>query len=600
MKKRVADIIMDTLADCGVEQAFCVVGGGAMYLDNALGISKRIKTVFNHHEQACAMAAEGYARYHSGAKPALVCVTSGPGGTNALTGVMGAYQDSIPMIVVSGQVRFETSIAACPELKLRRRGEQEFDIVHSVANMTKYVKMVVDPKSVRREVRKAYDIAMSGRRGPVWLDIPMNVQRAEIEDDDLEPADPPPEMLKCGEAELDELDALLSQAKSPCLLAGSAIASSALRGQFEEVLRRYEVPVVSAAVVSNALYHDHPLYFGSTGGVGTRCGNFIVQSADVIVVLGCSLGFKQTGFNQECFAPNAKIVMVDVNADEARKPGLRIAKFIGCDLEWLFAELLRRGNCVQAPKAWLEHCRWLKGRFDLFEGAMGKDGEAVNSFNVWRAWEQRQGEDAVTVMGNSSCVTPGLSMECFGRNQVIFTNINCGSMGYGLPAALGAAVAARRDVVLVEGDGSFMMNLQELQTVVHNRLPVKILLFANNGYAGIVGTCKAYFSGQSVGCTPASGLSMPDFSKVSAAFGIPHRVCETNGGISEGLEWLLAQESCAILELRQILPNPVAPLVKARLNADGTSSAPKPYDMYPFMDPEDVKRCIYHPDGAQS
>ena len=600
MKKRVADIIMDTLADCGIEQAFCVVGGGAMYLDNALGISKRIKTVFNHHEQACAMAAEGYARYHSGAKPALVCVTSGPGGTNALTGVMGAYQDSIPMVVVSGQVRFETSIAACPELNLRRRGEQEFDIVHSVANMAKYVKMVVDPRSIKREVRKAYDIAMSGRRGPVWLDIPMNVQRAEIEEAELLPEDPPPEKMTCPAADLDRLDELLSQAKSPCFLAGSAIGSSALRPAFEKVLERYEIPVVSAAVVSNSLYHDHPLYFGSTGGVGTRCGNFIVQSADLIVVLGCSLGFKQTGFAQENFAPNSRIVMIDVNPDEARKPGLRVAEFIGCDLEWLFPELIRRGGGVKAPAAWLAHCRALKGRFDLFEGATGNMDEPVNSFNVWKEWEQVQGGDAVTVMGNSSCVTPGLSMECFGRDQVIFTNINCGSMGYGLPAALGAAVAARRDVVLVEGDGSFMMNLQELQTVVHNDLPVKILLFVNNGYAGIVGTCKAYFGGKSVGCTPESGLSMPDFAKVAEAFGIPHRLCRTNGEVKEGVAWLMAQKSYAILEVRQMPGNPVAPLVKARLNADGTSSAPKPYDMFPFMDPKDVESCIYRPQGGQA
>ena len=595
MKKRVADIIMDTLADLGVEQAFCVVGGGAMYLDNALGVSKRIKTVFNHHEQACAMAAEGYARFHSGAKPALVCVTSGPGGTNALTGVMGAYQDSIPMVVVSGQVRFETSIADCPELNLRRRGEQEFDIVHSVQNMTKYVKMVIDPREIRREVVKAYNIAMSGRRGPVWLDVPLNVQRAELDESEFSPVDPPPEVIRCSDAEVDELEGILRGAKSPCLLAGSAMCSSALRPALEGLLEKVEVPVVSAAVVSNSLYHDHPLYFGSTGGVGTRCGNFVVQGADVIVVLGCSLGYKQTGFAQENFAPNARIVMVDVNPDEARKKGLRISKFLHCDLAWLFAELARRGTEIHAPSPWIEHCRMLKGRFDLFEGAVGAPDEQVNSFNVWKEWEQVQGADAITVMGNSSCVTPGLSMECFGRDQVIFTNVNCGSMGYGLPAALGAAVAAGREVVLFEGDGSFMMNLQEMQTIVHNRLPVKILLFANNGYAGIVGTCKAYFNGTNVGCTPESGLSMPDFSRISAACGVPHRLCATNAEIPGGISWLLGQKSAAILELRQMANNPVAPVVKARLNADGTSSAPRPYDMFPFLSQDVVESCLYKP-----
>lgn len=594
VKKRVADIIFDTLADLGVEQAFCVVGGGAMHLDNALGVSKRIKTIFNHHEQACAMAAEGYARYRSGAKPAIVCVTSGPGGTNALTGVMGAYEDSIPMIVVSGQVRYETTVAESG-LNLRRRGEQEFDIVHSVQNMTKYVKMVIDPRDARREVKKAYDIAMSGRRGPVWLDIPLNVQQAEIDESELLPVDPPPETIRCSESELDELERILRDAKSPCLLAGSAIGSSALRPALEKLLERYEIPVVSAAVVSNSLYHDHPLYFGSTGGVGTRCGNFVVQSADVIVVLGCSLGYKQTGFAQENFAPNSRIVMVDVNPDEAKKPGLRVSKFVKCDLEWLLPGLVARKTEIHAPAPWIEHCRMLKGRFDLFEGAVGAPDEQVNSFNVWKEWELVQGSDAITVMGNSSCVTPGLSMECFGRDQVIFTNVNCGSMGYGLPAALGAAVAAGREVVLFEGDGSFMMNLQEMQTIVHNRLPVKILLFANDGYAGIVGTCKAYFNGMNVGCTPESGLSMPDFGRISAAFGVPHRLCATNAEISDGISWLLAQKSAAILEIRQVVSNPVAPVVKARLNADGTSSSPKPYDMFPFLSQDVVESCLYKP-----
>lgn len=592
MKKRVADIIMDTLADLGVEQAFCVVGGGAMYLDNALGISKRIKTVFNHHEQACAMAAEGYARYAYGAKPALVCVTSGPGGTNALTGVMGAYQDSIPMIVVSGQVRYETTVDESG-LDLRRRGEQEFGIIHSVGNMTKYVRMVIDPLEVKREVVKAYGIAMSGRRGPVWLDIPLNVQRAEVEESDLLPVLAIEEPMSCSDGEIIELEELLACAKSPCILAGSAISSSALRPDLEALLENWRIPVVSAAVVSSIMYHEHPLYFGSTGGVGTRAGNFIVQSSDLIVVLGCSLGFKQTGFAQELFAPNSRIVMVDVNPDEARKSGLRISRLFHCDLEWLLPALLRRGTHISAPAPWLDHCRVLKGRFDLFEGATGVPDAAVNSFNAWKVWEQTQPDDAVTVMGNSSCVTPGLSMECFKRDQVIFTNINCGSMGYGLPAALGAAVAAKREVVLFEGDGSFMMNLQELQTIVHNNLPVKMVLFANNGYAGIVGTCRNYFGGKSVGCTPESGLSMPDFSKVAAAFGIPHRLCRTNGEIAAGFEWLRSQPSFAILEMCQMEANPVAPLVKARLNPDGTSSAPRPYDMYPFLDEKTIDECLY-------
>jgi len=258
--------------------------------------------------------------------------------------------------------------------------------------------------------------------------------------------------------------------------------------------------------------------------------------------------------------------------------------------------LLERATEIHAPKSWIGHCRMLKEKFDLYEGAVGKPEEKVNSFNVWKEWHKAQGLDAITVMGNSSCVTPGLSLGCNGSGQVIFTNINCGSMGYGLPAALGAAVAAKRDVVLFEGDGSFMMNLQELQTVVQNRLPVKIILFSNNGYAGIVGTCKNYFDGYNVGCTPESGLSMPSFEKVIAAFEIPYCKCEKNCDVEKCVEWLISQEKYAVLEVCQMDGNPVAPVVKGRLNADGTSSAPLPYDMHPFLSPEDIKFCLYKPE----
>ena len=589
MKKRVADIIMETLVENGITDAFCVVGGGAMFLDNAAGINPDMHIIFNHHEQAAAMACEGYARTKD--KMALCLVTSGPGGTNTLTGVMGAYQDSIPMIVISGQVRYATTIAESG-LNLRRRGEQEFDIVNSVQNMTKYAKMVIDPLSIKQEVQHAIDIALNGRRGPVWLDIPLDVQSAEVEEDELLPILPKPEIIKCSDRDFDELKELIKSAKSPCILAGSAISSTHSQDKLVKMLTHWQIPTVSAAVACDILYHEHPLYYGSTGGVGTRSGNFVMQNADVLVIMGCSLGFKQTTFVQDAFAPKAKVIMIDVNPDEAIKSGLNICKFIHSDISDIF-DRVQNAEAFKAPQKWIEHCNMLKNKFDLYENAIGNPEDRVSSYNFWKEYAMQEAEDSLTVMGNSSSVTPRLSFENIKPNQLTFTNINCGSMGYDIPAAIGSAVASKRDVVLVTGDGSFMMNLQELQTIKFNNLPVKIVLFANDGYRGIVQTCKNYFNGKNVGCTPESGLSMPDFEKIANAFELPYKKCKTNSELKESISWLLKQDSYCILELSQIYDNPPAPVVKPRMTTDGKPQKIRLEDMAPFLDREEFEKCMY-------
>lgn len=589
MKKRVADIIMETLVENGITDAFCVVGGGAMFLDNAAGINPDMHIIFNHHEQAAAMACEGYARTKD--KMALCLVTSGPGGTNTLTGVMGAYQDSIPMIVISGQVRYATTIAQSG-LNLRRRGEQEFDIINSVQNMTKYAKMVIDPLSIKQEVQHAIDIALNGRRGPVWLDIPLDVQSAEVEEDELLPILPKPEIIKCSDRDFDELKELIKSAKSPCILAGSAISSTHSQDKLVKMLTHWQIPTVSAAVACDILYHEHPLYYGSTGGVGTRSGNFVMQNADVLVIMGCSLGFKQTTFVQDAFAPKAKVIMIDVNPDEAIKSGLNICKFIHSDISDIF-DRVQNAEAFKAPQKWIEHCNMLKNKFDLYENAIGNPEDRVSSYNFWKEYAMQEAEDSLTVMGNSSSVTPRLSFENIKPNQLTFTNINCGSMGYDIPAAIGSAVASKRDVVLVTGDGSFMMNLQELQTIKFNNLPVKIVLFANDGYRGIVQTCKNYFNGKNVGCTPESGLSMPDFEKIANAFELPYKKCKTNSELKESISWLLKQDSYCILELSQIYDNPPAPVVKPRMTTDGKTQKIRLEDMAPFLDREEFEKCMY-------
>lgn len=588
MKRRVADIIMDELADLGIRQAFAVVGGGSMYLSHALGISKRIKTIYCHHEQACAMAAEGYARYMCD-RPALVSVTTGPGGTNALTGVVGAYLDSIPMIVVSGQCRYNTSV---PEtgLPLRTRGVQEFDIVNTVKTMTKYAKLVIDPQEIRREIHKAYDLAMNGRRGPVWLDIPQNVQNAQVEESNLLPIEPKLPIVNCPQSEVDNVLSLLKSAKRPCILAGSGIRYSGNHPAFLDFLQRIRIPVVTAGSQPDVLEREHPLHVGAEGMTGQRAGNFVIQNADVVLVLGASLTFTETGWVQENFVPEAHLISVNVDEYEHRKPGMHVNTFVHCDLSAFFAR--SRSAAFSAPSDWLAYAQDVKARFDPFEGAGTADASAVNTYTFWKEYALRAPKDATTCLGNSSCISGWLRHGNGTAGQRSFVNVNFGSMGDDITLSEGVAVAAQKPVTLIVGDGSFMMNLQELATIRHNNLPIRAVVFSNGGYNALRRTWKRYFDGISAGCDAASGISFPSFAKVAEAFGIPYHHCATNADVAESVSWLLAQSGPALLEVAESQDPVQIPCVISRLRPDGTSEPAWIQDMSPCIERDLYERLM--------
>lgn len=591
MVKRVADIIMDTLLEYGITDCFAVVGGGAMHLDNALLVCEKMHKYFNHHEQACAMAAEAYARYSG--KMAAVCVTSGPGATNTLTGVMGAWQDSLPMIVLSGQVRYEISVPKSG-LKLRYRGIQEFEIIPTVKNMTKYAVMITDPLAIKRELVKAIRIAMEGRRGPVWLDIPQDMQNARVEETELYPIEEQFEAVpQLNKEDVTEVIELLRQAKRPCILGGSGIISSHNRDSFEKLVDKMGVPVIGGSWVADNLYTDHPLYFGNSGNVGPRTGNFILQNADVILTLGNSLGFRQTGFNLEGFAPNAKIIMVDVDAEESKKPGLNIYKFIHTDLKELFAVMLENDCRIQVPAEWMEYCKMLKERFTPFEAAEDIAMEdRVCSYYFWKVFQEYEEADSILALGNNTANTAKLQIGVKSAKQRVLTNYTCGSMGYDLPAAIGAAVASNKKVYCITGDGSIMMNLQELQTIVQNDLPVNLVVFSNDGYGAIRQTSKNFFDGAYIGCTPDSGVSFPEFAKIADTFGFEYKRCETNAQVEEAVKWLVNSKKRCLLEIEQKFDDPVTPKVMARLDESGKMLTPALQDMYPFLPEDDYRELM--------
>lgn len=591
MVKRVADIVMDTLVERGITDCFAVVGGGAMHLDNALLVCEKMHKYFNHHEQACAMAAEAYARYSG--KMAAVCVTSGPGATNTLTGVMGAWQDSIPMIVLSGQVRYEISVPKSG-LKLRYRGIQEFEIIPTVKNMTKYAVMITDPLAIKRELVKAIAIAMEGRRGPVWLDIPQDIQNARVEESDLYPVEEEKATTpKVEERDVLETITLLKNAARPCILGGSGIISSHNRDGFEKLADKMGIPVIGGSWVADNLYADHPLYFGNSGNVGPRTGNFILQNADVIFALGNSLGFRQTGFNLEGFAPNAKIIMVDADAEEGKKPGLHIHKFIYADVGDMIAEILEADCDIQPSATWMDYCKMLRNRFTPFEAIDGLDmQERVCSYYFWKVFRQYEENDSILALGNNTANTAKLQIGVKCADQRVLTNYTCGSMGYDLPAAIGAAVASGKKVYCVTGDGSVMMNLQELQTVVQYDLPVRIVIFSNDGYGAIRQTSKNFFNGAYIGCTPDSGVSFPSFEKVADTFGLEYKKCRTNSEVEEAVKWLVSNENRCLLEIEQRFDDPVTPKVMSRLDENGKMLTPALQDMYPFLATEDYQELM--------
>lgn len=589
MKKRVADIIVDCLIENGVTDCFSVVGGGAMHLNNAFVLRDDIRKIYCHHEQACAMAAEGYARAKG--KMAVVCVTSGPGGTNAVNGVQGAWVDSIPMIVISGHPRYETTVAYTG-LRLRSRGVQENDIVHMVKKITKYSKLILDPYEIVKEINKAISIAMEGRRGPVWLDIPLDIQGLLVDVEKLYPVECSNVIKGCDTETLKDAVELLKKAERPCILTGSGIRTGDTVVDFRESLKWLRIPVVGGALQADISYNEQELYYGMSGSMGPRCGNFILQNADVILVLGNSLSFKQTGFNQKLFAPNAKIIMVDADIDEMKKPDLHVFLPVESDLKTFFDKINEMGIVIECSKEWKAYCDEVKGHFPKYEalvryGKIGA-GERIPVLLFWKKFLESCSDDCVIALGNSSCVHGVLQEGVNKSNQRVLVNYNCGSMGDDLPEAVGAAIALNREIICITGDGSVMMNLQELQTIKYHELPIKIIIFSNDGYGAIRNTCSNFFKGVYTGCDKKSGISFPDFGKVAETFGLNYFQCGNAGMLDEALDWLYAQKGNCILEILQRIDEIKGPKLESKMMPDGTFVTPALHDMSPFLSEEEL------------
>ena len=536
MKIRVADYIVNKLIEAGIHMCFSVVGGGAMNLNDAFGHNSKIKVIYNHHEQACSIAAEGYARVNN--ECAAVCVTTGPGGINALNGVAGAYVDSVPMIVISGQVRLD-SYSRMTGLPLRAMGDQEFDIVSSVQNMTKYAVLVQDKNDIRYIMEKAIYLALNGRKGPTWVDIPGDIQSSYVETEELMPFDAVKENLEIISKPSDEqIEYILSSIKSskrPVLYAGSAIRLSGAFDNFKILVEKLNIPVVCAWNASDVIESDHHLYAGRPGNFGDRAGNFAVQNSDLILSLGCRLSIRQTGFNYAAWAPHAKVIMVDIDEAEMQKPTIHVDYPIHANVKDVIVRL--NGSLVENQllfndnDKWIRQCKQWHKKYPVIQPKHYEQNNIANAYAVIDILSKNMPEDMITVVGNGTACVVGGHGYTIKKGMRFIENSGMASMGYDLPAALGACFAnEKKPMVCLTGDGSIQMNLQELQTIIHHKLPIKIIVINNDGYHSIRQSQANFFKGEPLcGVGPDSlDLSFPDMSKIAWAYGYKFTRCQTN------------------------------------------------------------------------
>ena len=591
MRIRVADHIANLLVKHSISHLFSITGGGAMHLNDAFGRNSSITTIYNHHEQACAIAAESYARLTGNI--AAVCVTSGPGGTNAITGVLGGWLDSIPMLIISGQVRYDTTVRSTGK-PMRQLGDQEYDITRSIEPMTKYSVMVTDPLTIEYHIERALYIAMHGRQGPSWVDVPLNVQSAIIETDDLIRYDPSEDasQLPCPISPeiAAQVIAKLKSARRPLILSGSAIRLANCHDEFIELVEKLNIPVVTAWNAHDTIWNDHPMYVGRPGTIGDRSGNMIIQSCDVLLVLGCRLNIRQISYNWKMFAKDAFIMSVDIDPLELTKPTLSLGLPILGNVADLISQLSDRlgDEKLEEKSDWLQTCRSMKEKYPVVVPEYAEKKSPINPYTFLEALFKRLSENEVIVCSNGSACVCTFQAADIRPEQRLYTNSGCASMGYGLPAAIGASIGSKgRHVTCVEGDGSIQMNLQELQTVAYHQLNMAVVIINNSGYHSIRQTQAGFFGMPLHGVNNESGLGFAPFEKLAPAFGLPYYRIDSVDTAQEILDKAYTHTGPVLIEVFVDVEQPFSPKLASRRLEDGSMYSPPLDDMAPFLDREE-------------
>ena len=599
MKKiRVADVIVDFLINKKVDTIFGLMGGGAMFLNDALALrSNKIKTIFNHHEQASSMAAVGYSKMKNGIGAAMF--TTGCGSTNAVTGVLDAWQDNLPCIFISGQVkRKETSRNIRPKTNLRNFGVQEADIVSIVESITKYSKMINEPNDIYKELEKAYEIATSGCPGPVWLDIPLDVQAAPV-------AKRKWNIIKDKKTSLfnNKLDTdikkvmnLLKKAKRPILVVGNGLRLAKVEKEFSNLVKDWKIPVVSSYLAIDIFPNTHKYHIGTLGTKGNRAANFAIQNSDLVIAFGCRMSVPLTGFEYRTFAREAKICIIDINKAEHKKDTIRIDSLINQDLALLVPKLPKI-NFQSKWKDWLKKSIVWKDSWPVCNEYQRDDSNGINLYHFYEIFNKSNNVNSVVVADAGSAGYASAQSIKVNKNQRYIMPGGQMEMGFTLPCSIGVAFAdPKKTVFAITGDGSFQLNIQELQTLSHFKPNIKLIIWNNSGYLSIKSTQNRFFDGRKIGAGPESGLTFPETKDIAKAYKLPFKKVSKASNLTGSLEWLKSFYGPAILEVICPPEQEIIPTASSKTLEDGSMVSTPLEDMYPFLDKEEfLENMIVEP-----
>ncbi len=590
---RLSDYVIEFFEKQGVGHIFTVSGGGSIFLCDALGKAKKMKYIACHHEQAAAMATEAYARVRQ--KLGVTLVTTGPGATNAITGVAGSWLDHVPHVVLSGQVFLSQTIQKHPGL--RTLGVQEINIIDIVRPITKYAVMLENAQEIRYHLEKAVYLATHGRPGPVWLDIPANIQNASIDPATLNGFDPQECPISTDpdlKAKVAQVVDLLKFSERPLLHVGQGVRIAGAEEDLMKLIEEYKLPFVTARNMNDMADWEHDLYVGRPGTFAQRGANFAVQTADVYLAIGTRLSLAQTGYNAKDYARNAKIIMVDIEPAELNKDTVKLHLKIQADARDFVRELRKQLSKVKqllSPCShWLAQCQGWKEKYPVVLPEYQNQKGSVNSYYFIDVLSDLLTRKDVIVTDMGFAFQNAHQALRVKKGQRFFTNSGLASMGWGLPAAVGACLGSGgKRTICLGGEGGLMMTIHELATIMHHRLPVKIFIFNNGGYLTIKQTQELGFEGRLVGSTRESGISFPDFLKLAEAHGFPARRLHSHQGLREEIEAVLNQEGPAVCELMMDENQMQAPKAINKRDPDGTIKQTALEDSYPFLDPKELE-----------
>ena len=588
---KISDYVMKFISDLGVKKVFYVSGGGAMHLNDSLGKNENLTGICMLHEQGASIAAESYARIAEGYGVCLV--TSGPGGTNAITGLAGAYYDGIPVIFISGQVKRADLVG---NQKIRQFGIQEADIVSIAKPISKYAVQIKEPEDIKYELEKAAKIAVSGKPGPVWIDIPLDIQATDIDIDTLEGFNEVMEEYPCKKEDIDKVIELFNKAERPVMLIGNGIRMAKAVNEIRDLYDLLAIPVLTSWNGVDLIEDNHPLFYGRPGAVGHRHANFIQQNADFVLTIGSRLNLLSTGYNFDSFLEKANHIMVEIDKYEMEKKSVHPKLKINCDAKSFIQALLNRKDELNLEKRtkWIEHCNKLREKYPIFIQEQEPREGYVSTYDlVNEVSNQMTKNDIYQFTSSGTSVDIAMKVFRIKKGQRAFLTKGLAAMGYDLPASIGSCIASnKKRTVCITGDGSIAMNMQELEVLKRLNLPVKIFVVDNNGYSMIYGSQNGNFKGHLTGCTKESGLTLPDMKRIAEAFGIRGMHIDNEEELHNKVVEALESDGPVICTVKADITQKILPKQTNYMREDGQMASRPLEDMTPLLDRDEFENNL--------